>query len=161
MRVVADARAGVGVNVQRLSVLAVVDGPTTQIVDANGDCVAIVETERLRYVNEAQATEECKTRLFVDRLHSQIKDRRPDGAWDRKIDTWLTTLRKRRPASLGIGKKRKHRETWGDAVESMFHIAFNRKWYRKKITADPWLAWCDTVAANHRRKQRERDGKPK
>lgn len=80
------------------------------------------------------------------------------SGWDKKVNVWLASLRHRsnRNHSTVDDKKRRRcvRETWDQSID--FLLKQNYVMQRKKELreCDEWRLWSETVAGNHRKKER-------
>lgn len=95
---------------------------------------------------------------MVGGVKSSKKHERSD--WDKKVNVWLTSLRHRsnRNHSVTEDKKgqRSVRVNWDQSIEFLLKQSYAMQRKNDLRECDEWRLWSETVAANHRSKERRR-----
>ena len=80
--------------------------------------------------------------------------------WDKKLNVWLASLRHRsnRKHSCTDDKKRHQvvRANWDEAIGFLLKQSYAMQRKKELRQRDEWRLWSETVAANHRTKERRR-----
>jgi hypothetical protein len=80
--------------------------------------------------------------------------------WDKKVNVWLSSLRHRsnRSHSLTADNKKEQcvRGDWEQSIDFLLKQSYRIQRKTELRESDEWRLWSETVAANHRTKERRR-----